>query len=89
MKRCKSSNPHPDYETGSTSRLKLLHNPRDATFTLLKCYNDFSGQTEIVENSSNPLFMKTIGLGNQGTPPKTKIKLCVYDVRELVSRTVS
>lgn len=47
------------------------------------------GQTEIVENSSNPLFMKTIGLGNQGTPPRTKIKLCVYDVRELVSRTVS
>ena len=89
MRCCKSSNPHPDYETGLTSRLRQPHNTRDATFTLLNCYNYFSGQTEIVENSSNPLFMKTIGLGNQGTPPKTKIKLCVYDVRELVSRTVS
>ena len=47
------------------------------------------GQTEIVELSHNPLFMKTIGLGDYLTPPKARIKLVVYDVREMVSRTVS
>ena len=45
-------------------------------------------QTEIVEKSQNPLFMKTIGLGDASTPVKTRIRLIVYDVKELVSGTV-
>ncbi|XP_067948430.1 inositol polyphosphate-4-phosphatase type I A-like [Watersipora subatra] len=45
------------------------------------------GQTEIVEQSHNPLFMKTIGLADQYTNPKARIRLVVYDVRELLSKT--
>lgn len=46
-------------------------------------------QTEIVEKSQNPLFLKTIGLGDNTTPLQTRIKLLIYDVKELETGIVS
>lgn len=47
------------------------------------------GQTEIVENSQNPLFLKTVGVGYSSTPLQTRVKLLIYDVKELEAGIVS
>lgn len=53
--------------------------------TILPPNNKWSlmAQTEVVEASHNPLFLKTVGLGDTSTPLQTRVKLLVYDVKEL------
>ncbi|XP_037276851.2 inositol polyphosphate-4-phosphatase type I A-like isoform X2 [Rhipicephalus microplus] len=44
-------------------------------------------QTEVVEKSSNPCFLTTVGFLKKQACATTEVKLCVYDVRERVTST--
>ncbi|XP_077518421.1 inositol polyphosphate-4-phosphatase type I A-like isoform X2 [Amblyomma americanum] len=44
-------------------------------------------QTEVVERSSNPCFLTTVGFLKKQACATTEVKLCVYDVRERVTST--
>ncbi|XP_077559215.1 inositol polyphosphate-4-phosphatase type I A-like isoform X2 [Haemaphysalis longicornis] len=44
-------------------------------------------QTEVVEKSSNPCFLTTVGFLKRQACATTEVKLCVYDVRERVTST--